>query len=703
MNHTTTLFPSSTSGTMSWEASVVTATLIVMTASLIFNVVTAASAMVLSSAFLVLCGILTTSEIFSGLGNGGTVSIVLMNIIVQPVADLPTVKRIVRRMLVGSDGEGSGAGTQPSVRFLLLKFLIFTGMVSVFVDNGSQVALFTALVAAAAEEHGLPISQILMPMVFMTSASNGSIVACAQNLVAQSIMEKFHIDIGFFELMKVCGPTAVVILTYLVSCAPLILSSEVRTHGSTTSTSKDGRSRFCLTYRVPTIVDPAHQGVTLRSLNTEIPEITVKNVSVIEISRAATGERLHDIHEDTLLYAGDIIIVSGKMEHVRTWRRLTRMILMGCGHNRVDTEPTAADATEEDVHLEPERLGGGGGDDAMIALRTPKPPAGLALIKILEKGPLETSPGSFFTEITLSSECPGVGRRVDDGTLQKEFECHILSILPRGSHDCLFGTAMNSHILTEGDTILIRTETYFSHPEHYFYGVFHQNHMFVPRSVAAQYITVPNSVPTNLLQFFRLTSFRSWDGTHVRLPFWHAYTPVVVFLGVICGAIIGYSVAMCTLLGVIVNIATKITTVKDVYIALDWNLLISSAFSFGIGNGMMTSGLAAMLGASLANSNANEFALLLTISVLTSLLSNTVTARVAVQVMIPIAIQVMRARMLDPLAACVVVINSCPSSFLSYYGQVTNLMIFGPGRYKPVDFLKFGGPMFVVFHLCNAG
>eukprot|EP00759_Apiculatamorpha_spiralis_P038193 PhF_6_TR37577/c0_g1_i3/m.55737 len=212
MNHTTTLFPSSTSGTMSWEASVVTATLIVMTASLIFNVVTAASAMVLSSAFLVLCGILTTSEIFSGLGNGGTVSIVLMNIIVQPVADLPTVKRIVRRMLVGSEGEGSGAGTQPSVRFLLLKFLIFTGMVSVFVDNGSQVALFTALVAAAAEEHGLPISQILMPMVFMTSASNGSIVACAQNLVAQSIMEKFHIDIGFFELMKVCGPTAVVIL-----------------------------------------------------------------------------------------------------------------------------------------------------------------------------------------------------------------------------------------------------------------------------------------------------------------------------------------------------------------------------------------------------------------------------------------------------------------------------------------------------------
>eukprot|EP00759_Apiculatamorpha_spiralis_P038194 PhF_6_TR37577/c0_g2_i1/m.55738 len=35
-----------------------------------------------------------------------------MNIIVQPVADLPTVKRIVRRMLVGSEGEGSGAGTQ---------------------------------------------------------------------------------------------------------------------------------------------------------------------------------------------------------------------------------------------------------------------------------------------------------------------------------------------------------------------------------------------------------------------------------------------------------------------------------------------------------------------------------------------------------------------------------------------------------------
>jgi len=79
--------------------------------------------------------------------------------------------------------------------------------------------------------------------------------------------------------------------------------------------------------------------------------------------------------------------------------------------------------------------------------------------------------------------------------------------------------------------------------------------------------------------------------------------------------------------------------------------------------------------------------------VLSAFISNTAIG----VVMTPIAISISEIFMVDPRPFLVAVCFGASASFLTPMGYQTNLMVFGPGRYKFIDFIKVGLPLSIIY------
>jgi hypothetical protein len=84
----------------------------------------------------------------------------------------------------------------------------------------------------------------------------------------------------------------------------------------------------------------------------------------------------------------------------------------------------------------------------------------------------------------------------------------------------------------------------------------------------------------------------------------------------------------------------------------------------------------------------------------TSLLSSILTNNAAAALMYPIAMQAVDQTGTDRLKMAIIVMLAS-SDYMTSFGYQTNLMVYAPGGYKNIDFLKFGGPMQILLWLTS--
>ncbi len=125
-------------------------------------------------------------------------------------------------------------------------------------------------------------------------------------------------------------------------------------------------------------------------------------------------------------------------------------------------------------------------------------------------------------------------------------------------------------------------------------------------------------------------------------------------------------------------------------IRLDIILLLGSLSSFSVA--MQSTGLADALAMTLAqvlSGWSNYFALLI-IFLSTTLLTQFISNAASVALLAPVAIQLAPGMNLPATALIITVLFGASQSFLTPMGYQTNLMVFGPGRYRFLDVTRYG-------------
>ena len=134
-------------------------------------------------------------------------------------------------------------------------------------------------------------------------------------------------------------------------------------------------------------------------------------------------------------------------------------------------------------------------------------------------------------------------------------------------------------------------------------------------------------------------------------------------------------------------------------IRLDIILLLGSLSSFSVA--MQVTGLADLIAINLdfVLSGMPLYFALIVIFISTVILTQFISNAASVALILPVAIQFSSVLGISPNALIMLVLFGASQSFLTPMGYQTNLMVYGPGRYRFFDIAKYGAGLTFIMSL----
>lgn len=131
--------------------------------------------------------------------------------------------------------------------------------------------------------------------------------------------------------------------------------------------------------------------------------------------------------------------------------------------------------------------------------------------------------------------------------------------------------------------------------------------------------------------------------------------------------------------------------------AVDYSVLTVIAASFALGQAMSQTGAAQWLANSLLQLGPlTPWLALALVYLLTALLTELITNNAAAVLMFPVGVEMAARLDANVLPFAIAIMFAASASFITPFGYQTNLMVYGPGRYRFIDFVRIGVPMSVL-------
>lgn len=179
----------------------------------------------------------------------------------------------------------------------------------------------------------------------------------------------------------------------------------------------------------------------------------------------------------------------------------------------------------------------------------------------------------------------------------------------------------------------------------------------------------------------------------------------LIFGGMVAAATSGMAdIMVCALAAVFFMILTGCLQLRDAYRALQGNVLILIVGTIALGTAMEKTGASKYYAEALLQIFADVGpitalgAIILLTSISTQLLSNNATAIL----LLPIAISTALGLGLSPKPFIIAVCFGASACFATPIGYQTNLLVYGPGRYRFSDYLKLGIPLNIIVLLMGS-
>jgi di/tricarboxylate transporter len=192
-------------------------------------------------------------------------------------------------------------------------------------------------------------------------------------------------------------------------------------------------------------------------------------------------------------------------------------------------------------------------------------------------------------------------------------------------------------------------------------------------------------------------------GVRAAQPFnrQQAFTVMAIFAGaLLLGSLNLVPLPAAILLGALLVFVTGCITPDDAYRQVDWKILILIGCMLGLGVAMQSTGAADFLAKGLIDlvGTWNPLWLLTGFFVLTVLLTQPMSNQAAAAVVIPVALQTAVQLGLNPRTFAMMIAVAASTSYLTPL-EPACLMVYGPGRYRFMDFVKVGGLLTLVIYL----
>jgi di/tricarboxylate transporter len=340
----------------------------------------------------------------------------------------------------------------------------------------------------------------------------------------------------------------------------------------------------------------------------------------------------------------------------------------------------------------------------------------------------------FLCEIVVQEESPLIGQRVPDSNLKLRYDIDVVRLI-RG--ESAYEQPLATVEIQRGDILIIRAsreeilkvreeEGLELLPE-----VTHWLDQQGDETMLAQAIIAPGSVleGSNLQEvrfrhrfnavalavrkrerFFisRISRLRLDAGDElpdfivpqeIELePFRKEKIPIILTIFALVVGLAAFNVfpiVVTALAGVFAMVATGCLKVHEFQEAIRWDVVFLLAGLIPLGIAFQKTGAAALLGNKIAIVSADwpPLALAALLYVVTMVLTEIMSNNATIVLMIPVAVSIANATGMDPFSLVVVVTFAATLAFMTPVGYQTHLMVYGPGSYRFIDFLKVGGPL----------
>ncbi|MBU1879809.1 MAG: anion permease, partial [Chloroflexi bacterium] len=166
----------------------------------------------------------------------------------------------------------------------------------------------------------------------------------------------------------------------------------------------------------------------------------------------------------------------------------------------------------------------------------------------------------------------------------------------------------------------------------------------------------------------------------------------VMALVLVLAILAGMHISMAMVIGAVLMVLTRCLTMDEAYQSIDWRTVFLVAGMLPLGMAMETTGTARFLADLLMGGlgGLGPPALLAGTYLLVALITQPMSNAAAVVLIAPIAIDTALSLGADPRPFVMVTAIGAATSFLTPVGHKANVLIFGPGGYRFLDFTRVG-------------
>jgi di/tricarboxylate transporter len=178
-----------------------------------------------------------------------------------------------------------------------------------------------------------------------------------------------------------------------------------------------------------------------------------------------------------------------------------------------------------------------------------------------------------------------------------------------------------------------------------------------------------------------------------------AWVALLLFAALIIFMSTGFvAITVAATLVAVLMIALGCISAGDARRSIEWQVLITIAASFGVGEAIEASGLATAVASNVVEATRpfGPLAALAVIYFLGSLTTELITNNAAAVLMFPFCLETARLYDVSPRPFLIALVLAASASFMTPIGYQTNMMVYGPGGYRFFDFMRIGAPLHIM-------